>query len=208
MTDWYFTSTAKKQGFTARPVVGGVFLKLLYDAALWGGYASGDVTQSKDWARLPSPPKTKAVVATAASSNDSYRFTTKRPSANWFAVDFDDASWTLGHGGLGSNQTPGAPVATQWNTSDVWLRRTITIDKPGEQILALRIWHDEQSHVYVNGKLATTLEGYTTGYETIEIDAGVFKPGENVVAIHCHQTSGGQFIDFGIDVIEPEVSTK
>ena len=29
MTDWYFTSTAKRRGFTGRSVGGGVFIKLL-----------------------------------------------------------------------------------------------------------------------------------------------------------------------------------
>ena len=35
MTDWYFTNDARKRGFTARPVVGGVFLQMLYDKAIW-----------------------------------------------------------------------------------------------------------------------------------------------------------------------------
>ncbi len=39
MTDWYHTHDAKKVGFTARPVVGGVFLKLLYDKDLWKKWA-------------------------------------------------------------------------------------------------------------------------------------------------------------------------
>jgi hypothetical protein len=58
MTDWYFTSTAKKVGFDARPVVGGVFLRMLYDSSVWKKYASRDVTKASNWAAMPVPPAT------------------------------------------------------------------------------------------------------------------------------------------------------
>ncbi|OFW08397.1 MAG: glutaminase [Acidobacteria bacterium RIFCSPLOWO2_02_FULL_67_36] len=35
MTDWYWTHDATKTGFQARSVVGGVFLRLLYDESVW-----------------------------------------------------------------------------------------------------------------------------------------------------------------------------
>ena len=53
MTDWYFTDTAKKRGFTARPVVGGVFLKLLHDPEIWRKWASRDRTKATGWAPIP-----------------------------------------------------------------------------------------------------------------------------------------------------------
>ena len=35
LTDWYWTQDAKRRGFKARSVVGGVFIKMLSDRALW-----------------------------------------------------------------------------------------------------------------------------------------------------------------------------
>ncbi len=52
MTDWYFTDSGKKKGFTARPVVGGVFMQALSDPALWQKWAKRGANTQGPWAPL------------------------------------------------------------------------------------------------------------------------------------------------------------
>ena len=47
------------------------------------------------------------------------------------------------------------------------------------------------------------LGGYTTAYETTEIDPSLLSEWENVLAVRCRQTTGGQSIDAGLDRIIP-----
>jgi len=206
MTDWYQTKTARKVGFTARPVVGGVFLQMLYDKATWSKWAARDKTKASGWAPMPKPPTLVTVVPTSQQSGLAWRYTTNQPGANWFGASFDDSSWKTGTGGFGTRQTPGAVVRTEWRTREIWLRREFDLPAGDWKNLQLLAHHDEDVTVYVNGMLAATARGFTTGYEELPLNAAgraALKPGKNQIAVHCRQTTGGQYIDVGVVDVAP-----
>ena len=201
MTDWYDTKTAKHVGFQARSVVGGVFLQMLYDRAAWKEWASRDVTKAANWAPFPKPPKTVVVVPTAEKEPVAWRYTFQQPPDDWFKPQFDASAWKEGPGGFGTHGTPGAVVRTEWNTPDIWLRREFVLPDGKWSDLQFRLHHDEDAEVYVDGLLATQVSGYVTDYEAVRIKTKAsesLKPGKHILAVHCKQTTGGQYIDVGV----------
>jgi hypothetical protein len=201
MTDWYETKSARKVGFTARPVVGGVFAQLLYDRQTWSKYAAREKTKAKNWAAMPIVKPPTIVVPTARENeNIVWSYTIEKPADDWNKPDFDASSWKTGPGGFGTRMTPSSVVRTEWNSGDIWLRREINLEGNNLRDLTAMIHHDEDFELYINGVLAARRRGYTTDYEEIPLNnAGIqaLKPGRNIIAIHCHQTSGGQYIDAG-----------
>jgi hypothetical protein len=205
MTDWFRTPDAKHVGFQARSVVGGVFLKMLYDQATWKQWAIRDKTKVGKWAPLPKPPKITTVIPAADTAPATWLYTVNKPADSWAKTDFAATGWTEGKSGFGTSGTPGATISTVWDKSDIWMRREITL--PDKKFHDLHLWlhHDEDIEVYINGTLAYEVGGYATTYEPQPIfppARAALKPGKNIIAVHCHQTSGGQYVDVGLVDVE------
>jgi hypothetical protein len=122
-------------------------------------------------------------------------------SPRWFDASYDDSHWKEGAAGFGTEGTPGAVVRTRWSTSDVWLRRKFTLEHGLSGRVHFIVHHDEDVEIYIDGVLAARAGGFTTNYELLPMSAeacAALKPGTHVLAVHCKQTSGGQYIDVGI----------
>ena len=140
------------------------------------------------------------IVPTARTAPQLWQYSLDKPADNWFSSEFDASGWKEGKSGFGSEGTPGSIIGTVWKTNDIWLRREVTIDKPLKSP-QLVVHHDDDAEVYINGVLAVTLPDYVGDYENLDLkpeSLKALKQGKNIIAVHCHQKSGGQFIDVGI----------
>ncbi len=95
-------------------------------------------------------------------------------------------------------------VSNKWSreNSDIYIRREVSLT--AEQLaedLYLKYSHDDVFELYVNGKqVASTGETWVDNV-VLHLDADLKKllhAGKNVIAAHCHNTTGGAYADFGL----------
>ena len=142
-----------------------------------------------------------AILPDARSQEQNWAYTFEQPNKkDWFKPEFDHAQWLIGTGGFGTTGTPGAVVRTKWETSEIWMRKTFDLAQLPKQI-ALNIHHDEEVQIYINGTKVLHRRGHVTNYHTILLrpkEQLPFQVGNNIIAVHCSQTGGGQYIDVGL----------
>jgi len=148
----------------------------------------------------------KEVVPTSLRQGVNWRFTFERPAADWVTSAFSNAAWKAGLGGFGTKGSPGAVVRSEWATDDIWLRPEFEWPRGNTATPVLLVPHDEDVESYLNGVLAGQAGGYLSDYEAMDMTPqgiAALKPGRNVLAVHCHQTTGGQYVDVGIGTETP-----
>ena len=148
------------------------------------------------------PPSLVTILATSQDRPATWRYSTTAPAPDWSADQFDDSAWASGPAGFGARNPPGSAIRTPWNTPDIWIRRTF--DLPTGLTLVnpqIYVHHDEDAEIFINGTPVLTVNGYTQDYElnaaSVDLKT-LLKPGRNSIAAHCHQTTGGQYLDVGI----------
>ena len=128
---------------------------------------------------------------------------TKQSDENWTAPNFDDSSWIQETAAWG---TPGdyPNVKNTWTAenSDIYVRRKVTLTADDlQKDLWIQFSHDDVFDLYINGtKIIGTSEYWIQG-ETRQLSAeekNKLIAGENIIAAHCHNTTGGAYVDFGL----------
>lgn len=154
------------------------------------------VTRARDWIVPGDAPQSKQPTTWA--------YVNENPGEGWKANKFDDASWTRAVGGFGTDETPGIRVRTAWKSPEIWLRTVVDLPKiQADDVVQLRIFHDEDVEVFVNGRPIFQARGYLTDYREVILrpdQLARFQPGKNVIAVHCRQTGGGQGVDLGLRI--------
>ena len=153
--------------------------------------------------KLPPEPVFKEVMPTSQLNGSRWRYSFNLPGSDWNKPTFDDSVWAEGLGGFGTNGTSGGVVRTEWKTSDIWLRHEFEWPAGESTEPVIMVYHDDDVEIYINGVAAGRSRGANSEYEEMTLSTkglAALKPGKNLIAVHCHQITGGQYIDLGISI--------
>lgn len=135
-----------------------------------------------------------------ASDDQSYqtKYVEQKPADNWMSATFNDAAWKSGEAPIGDNPSI---HKTTWRSRDIWVRREFTLDKIDFENPFLKLQHDDNAEVYLNGEKIYSYVGWLNKMQHFPMDAKtrkLLKKGKNVFAIHVENTGGGAWVDVGI----------
>ncbi|WP_231491362.1 glutaminase family protein [Pedobacter sp. Leaf170] len=145
---------------------------------------------------LGSPDKSFETILPAADEKEyDAQYTEESPSNGWQLNNFNDKGWKSGKGAFGDGE-----AKTKWKSKDLWVRRTFNLEQTQFQNLNLKLNHDDNVEVYLNGVQVYACQCWTGKYIYIPLNNSKIKlnKGKNVLAIHVKNTVGGQWLDAGL----------
>lgn len=145
-------------------------------------------------------PSFTHIVPTAALTKWDALYTETQPAEGWTQLDFDAKGWKKGKGDFSTKERKN--FVTLWESKDIWVRRTFELTEDlSSQPIYLEYSHDDIFELYING-----VQVVKTGYSwkdnvLLELDEPtkkLLKKGVNMIAAHCHNRTGGGYVDFGL----------
>jgi hypothetical protein len=157
-------------------------------------------------------PKWKVLVGALQDGalSTPYKYVTEKPADDWAKEVFDDNAWKTGLAPFGKEQN--RTIKTEWTTPDIYLRKTFEYNGSDLKQGAIVMCHDEDTEVHVNGQKILDVKGFISSYMLHTVTDQLkkaLKKGTNTIAVHTHQTQGGQYIDLAILIEEvPKMPSK
>ncbi|GGF38073.1 glutaminase family protein [Echinicola rosea] len=140
-----------------------------------------------------------SILPTSDEADYQLSYTETQPGNGWFLSDFDDQGWKSGKAPFTDQRKEGG---TFWNTDELWLRREFDLDDVSAlSKLNLKIRHDDNIMVYLNGEQIYELEGWIHRFSYVAIPKEVqqrLQEEDNVLAVHIKNTAGGRWLDVGL----------
>ena len=144
----------------------------------------------------------KTVAPMADEGGWKARYSREVQQDGWQQPTFDDSAWKEGTAAFGSPDLSWVKTIWREEHSDLYVRRQIEVSSDDLSDELMMVYsHDDVFELYINGtQVVKTGETWREGIR-LPIDAQLkklFKPGKNLIAAHCHNTTGGAYTDFGI----------
>jgi hypothetical protein len=205
VADLYHGNDSKSDGMHARPVVGGFFIKMLADPALWKKWAGADHGTAGSWAPMPAQPKLTYFFPTDKNPLV-WRYTLNAPAANWTSPGFDDSKWERGPNRVWEKEKspkPDLTVPPEFRdvVKEVWMRATVTLPDPLPPNFSLVLNGHYGNEVYLNGLFVGTAPFSDTAQTAIlhPHEAAQLKAGSKlVIAAHLHDGLGHSWVEVGL----------
>lgn len=143
----------------------------------------------------------KMILPTVVEEKWEGKYTFDKPQGeDWKTIGYNDNAWKNGRSAFGTKGEP--HLSTLWETKDIWVRRTFNLDEElSDKSIYLNYSHDDIFELYING-IQVVGTDYSWKYNVLqelsdEVKA-TLKQGENIITAHCHNRTGGAYVDFGL----------
>jgi len=215
MGDKYETQKPEWLSMKARPVVGAVFMKMLYEGDLWKKWVTRASIISNNWAPFPANPSPDIILEDFRNRWHGCYYTTIKPGDYWksdhklWTNDRSDwwHGWAYDYGAFGSVVNEESGIRTKWDGNELWLRRPFAIwGYDIHKNLVLNVRHAGPVEIYINEVLAAKLTGFSgEKYETVAISpeaVATLKATDelNTLAVHCAKAETTPVFDLSITV--------
>lgn len=144
--------------------------------------------------------RTEVIAGTSFYENWEGKYSFEKPEAGWEQPAYNDSSWRTGKAAFGLRRYDDG-IKTTWRTSDIWVRRTVELDKDLEgEVVFLEYTHDDNVEIYING-IEVVKSGNNANNVQLKLPDSVvktLKKGQNTISAHCNNRGGDAHLDFGL----------